>query len=129
MQCAWLLSLVIPLSLFLGVHVHSWYGSRYLAEKLSQFGFCKGYHEILWYKKNVALKSETRELLINKNQTAGFAINNAEHDPANLEERDTVHVMGMIVILSPTESSDRSSIPPNIVSNAQLSKLFFKLDF
>ena len=51
MQCAWLLRLVIAFSLFLGVHVYSRYGSRYLAEKLSQFGFCKGYHEILRYKK------------------------------------------------------------------------------
>ena len=120
---------MIPFSLFLGIHVYSEYGSRYLAEKLSQFGFCKGYHEILRYEKNVALTSETRELFINENQTAAVAINNADDNPANLDERDTVHTMGMILTLSPAESNGRLSIPPNIVSNAQLSKLSSNLIF
>ena len=53
------------------------------------------------------MTSETRELFINENQTASFAINNADDNPANLDERDTVHTMGMIVTLSPAESNDR----------------------
>ena len=39
-----------------------------LVEKLPQFGFCKEYHEILRYEKNVALISEKRELFIHGNQ-------------------------------------------------------------
>ena len=116
-------------SLFLGVHLHSRYGSICLVVKLSQFGFCKGYHEILRYEKNAALTSETGELFINGNQTAKFAAGNVDDDPANLHGRDTAHIIGMIVALSPVESNDRSPIPGNIVSNAQLSKLSSNLTF
>ena len=129
MQCVWPLSLMMPFSLFLGVHLHSQYGSRYLVEKLSQFGFCKGYHEILRYERNATLTPETRELSINENQTAKFATDNVNDDPANLDGRDTIHIMGMIVALSPSESNNRSPIPRNIVSNAQLSKLYSNLIF
>ena len=75
------------------------------------------------------MTSETKELLINENQTAEFAADNVDDDPANLDGRDAIHIMGMIVALSPTESNDRSPIPRNIVSNAQLSKLSSNLIF
>lgn len=109
--------------------MHSWYGLRYLVEKLSQFRFCKGYHEILRYEKNAALTSETGKLFINENQTAEFAADNVDDDPANLDGRDTIHIMDIVVALSTAESSDKSPIPRNIVSNAQLSKLSSNLTF
>ena len=115
---------MMPFSLFLGVHLHSQYGSRYLVEKLSQFGFCKGYHEILRYEKNAALTSETRELFF-----AEFAADNVDNNPANLDGRDTIHIMGMTVALSPAKFNDRSPVTRNIVSNAQLSKLSSNLTF
>lgn len=37
--------------------MHSRYGSRYFVEKLSQFGFCKRWQEILRCEKNAALTS------------------------------------------------------------------------
>lgn len=120
---------MMPFSLFLGVHLHSWYGLRYLVEKLSQFRFCKGYHEILRYEKNAALTSETGKLFINENQTAEFAADNVDDDPANLDGRDTIHIMDIVVALSTAESSDKSPIPRNIVSNAELSKLSSNLTF
>ena len=129
MQCARPVSLMMPFSLFLGVHLHSRFGSRYLGEKLSQFGFCKGYHEVLRYEKNVALTSETREQSISESQTSEFAADNVDDDPANLDGRDTIQIMGMIVALSPAEARARSPIPRNIVSNAQLSKLSSNLIF
>ena len=121
MQYARLLNLTMLFSLFLGVHLHNRYGSSYLVEKLSQFGFCKGYHEILQHEK--------RELSINENQTAEFAADNVDDDPVNVDGRDTIHIRGMIVALSPVQSNDRSLIPQNIVSNAQLSKLSSNLTF
>lgn len=58
MQCVQPVSLMIPFSLFLGVDLLSRYGLKYLVEKPSQFGFCKG--------KNAALISEVRELFVNE---------------------------------------------------------------
>lgn len=72
MQCAWPLSLMMPFSLFLGVFLHSRYGSRYLGEKVSQFGVCKGYHEKLWYRISTALASEKSEVFVHENQTTKF---------------------------------------------------------
>ena len=70
-----------------------------------------------------------RKLFISENQTAEFAADSVDDDPANLDGRDTIHIMDIVVALSTAESSDKSPIPQNIVSNAQLSKLSSNLTF
>ena len=57
-------------------------------------------------RKDDAKTSETREFFIIENQTAEFAANNVNDDPANLDGRNTIHIIGIIIGLLPTESSD-----------------------
>ena len=61
-------------------------------------------------RKDDAKTSETREFFIIENQTAEFAANNVNDDPANLDGRNTIHIIGIIIVLLPTESSDRLPI-------------------
>ena len=61
-------------------------------------------------RKDDAKTSETREFFIIENQTAEFAANNVNDDPANLDGRNTIHIIDIIIGLLPTESSDRLPI-------------------
>lgn len=61
-------------------------------------------------RKDDAKTSEAREFFIIENQTAEFAANNFNDDPANLDGRNTIHIIGIIIGLLPTESSDRLPI-------------------
>ena len=61
-------------------------------------------------RKDDAKTSDTREFFIIENQTAEFAANNVNDDPANLDGRNTIHIIGVIIGLLPTESSDRLPI-------------------
>lgn len=48
-------------------------------------------------RKDDAKTSETREFFIIENQTAEFAANNVNDDPANLDGRNTIHIIGIII--------------------------------
>ena len=127
-QWAWPLTLMMPFLWLLGVNLYSWYGSRYLVCKILQFEFCKGHHETFWLRGTCCF--------INGNQTSQFAADNADDDlddladdDLNLDGREKIHTIGITVVLWPGKSKYWSSIPQNIVSNAQLSKLSSKVIF
>ena len=67
-----------------------------------------------YFRIHAALASDTREFSINENQTAEFAAGNIDDDPANMDGRDTIHLMDKNVALSPAEYNYRSPITRNI---------------
>ena len=129
MQAARPNSLLMPFPLYLSVHLHSRFGSRYLVEKLSQFGFCKGYNEALCFEKNAAVVSESRSLEISSEQTMEFGADNVDDDPASLDGSETIHMLGMIVGLTPSAKQARLLVLQNTVNNTQIRELSSNLIF
>ena len=126
MQSAKNTALMMPFSLYLGVHLHNRFGSRYLIDKLSQFGFCSGYKEVLRFEKNAAVTSETLDpgdLIVSPEKSVEFVADNVDDDPANLDGLNTIHIMGIIAGISPPSEVSKRNIPRNDITNNQIKEL------
>ena len=75
------------------------------------------------YEMNVVLTFNDHGLKIDKKQTMYFMADNVDHNPANLDGRNTVHWMGMVLAVSPANSDNLRLVPRSEVSNEQLVNL------
>ena len=80
------------------------------------------------YEKNAALIFNDHHLKINETQKMYFMTDNVDHNPANLDGRNTVHWMGMTLAISPVCPGNPRIIPRLEVSKDQIVNLTSNLD-
>ena len=114
---------MMPLQLGLAVHLHDYFASRYLIDTLHSMGFTRSYSEVRKFEMNAALMFNDHNLKIENTQNICFMVDNVDHDPANLDGKNTVHWMGMTLAVAPMIQDKHRVIPRSEVSNEQVANL------
>ena len=101
MQAARPKALMMPMQLFLGVHLHNQLGKKNIVDEIASLGFCKPYKEVQKFLSNAALSLETPEIKLSCNENIQFVADNVDWDRDTLDGKNTVHWMGQIAIMNP----------------------------
>ena len=117
MQAAFPRKLMMPLQLGLAVHLHDYFASRYLIDTLHSLGFTRSSSEVRKFEMNAALMFNNHDLKIENTQKICFMADNVDHDPANLDGKNTFHWMGMTLAVAPLIPGKQRVIPRSDVSN------------
>ena len=96
-------SVITPTLFGIGVEMDHVFGSRWLINELSQFGFSISYDEVNRYKQSV-IQSESLESLLMEYFPGTFTqwvADNVDHNVASLDGNNSLHGMGIIAISTP----------------------------
>ena len=91
----------MPLQIGLTVHLHDHFDYEYLIDTLYQLGFCRSCKEVRRYARSAALTFKQQDVSKTPSQKVQFIAGNLDHNPCNLDGKNTVHYMGMTMALTP----------------------------
>ena len=95
-------TIICPLTLGLGIELKHAFGSKWLVNHLSRFGFCASYDEVLRFKEsaNETLDREqdviSSDVIEVEEQFVQWAADNVDHNNITLTGKGTFHGMGVI---------------------------------
>ena len=105
-------SVIAPVPFAIGVALDQSFGSKWLVNFISQFGFSISPAEVFRYKQSVAddtTKDQQRENL-STDSVLQWIGDNVDHNSATLTGKDTVHAMGTVMVLNRSENFARSAL-------------------
>ena len=109
MQAVALRSFLMPLQLAVAISPEHKYGCRALVDLLNSLGFCSSYAEADRYRKNAALlqgvSADAENLL--EDTLIQWSADNVDHDSLTRDGRNQIHMMGMMVSLTPATTAPR----------------------
>lgn len=92
------------LQLGLAIFFHRRFGSRRLIDILSSFGLCASYYQVSAYEAAVVHHPQPHILPPESGTFIQFAADNADVNVYTIDGHNTLHIMGMIKIVTPKSS-------------------------
>lgn len=105
-------AVIAPLQLGHAVQLHNQYWSKNLIDLLHAMGFCSSYDTVSSFEENASICNGSG-LNLSKlpNYFVHFVADNADHNTCTIDERNTFHVMGLIVVVTPGSSVKIEPMP------------------
>ena len=106
-------SVITPTLFGIGVEMDHVFGSRWLVDQLSRFGFSISYDEVNRYKQSV-IESENLSNLLTEYLPGTFTqwvADNVDHNVATLDGSGSLHGMGIIAISTPKDNAPLTANP------------------
>lgn len=100
-------ALLAPLQLGLAVQMHSFFDSRFLIDSLHAHGFCSSYAEVTRFQRSSAAEQGTDFPEYLPGHFHQYVADNADHDIATIDGRNTFHGMAIIAAVTPTMRKDK----------------------
>lgn len=114
MKCTRPRSFFSRLLLGLSVFFHRRFGSKRISDILSSLGFSNTYHEAMLYEAAIVKHPQPNILLPETGAFIQYSADNADINVYTVDGHNTVHIMGVIQIVTPKSA---------VISNDQIPKL------
>ena len=99
-------TVIAPLRLGLAVQMHHHFRSRFLKDSFSSMDYCSSYSQVQKFEHNAASSVSPAVFggsIVVVKSTLLFAADNADHNIATLDGKNTFHGMGMITTITPSK--------------------------
>ena len=120
-------SMSMPLQIFLAVHLHNRLGKKNIIDELASLGFCKSYKEVRKFLRNAAISWDTQYINLQPGQDIQFAADNVDWNRDTIDGRNTIHWMGQIAAITPTQNQYFHVVPRKNVTSEEILKLSSKI--
>ena len=102
-------TVIAQLQIGLAVQMHRTFGSRFLIDTLSHFGFCTSCSEVRKFELNAAVFYGIGLPETTNKHTVQFVADNVDHKQfaATIDGQNTFHGMGMIAVVTPGVSKPK----------------------